>query len=92
MKCGPTVHQTTSSIQDTQRLGNTNWLRRLEHRQGILKPKHLLVSGLILIAVGTVWFFRALGLGGGSASVLVLLVGLGCCGAAVFVYLLQGKR
>jgi hypothetical protein len=57
-----------------------------------MRPKHLLVSGLILIAVGAVWFFRSLGLGGGSGSVLVLLIGIACCIAALVIYAIRRTR
>ncbi len=57
-----------------------------------MKPKYLLILGLILTGVGVVWFFRSLGLGGGFGSVLVLLIGLGCCVATLLVYLPHENR
>jgi hypothetical protein len=53
---------------------------------------HLLSIGLILIAVGIVWFIRSLGLGGGSGSIVVLLIGITFCAAALIVHLRRAKR
>jgi hypothetical protein len=52
----------------------------------------LLSIGMILIAVGIVWFFRSLGLGGGSGSIVVLLIGIAFCAAALIVHLRRAKR
>jgi len=64
----------------------------LDQRTGIMRPKHLLLSGLILIVLGAIWFFRSLGLGGGSGSVLVLLIGSGLCIASLVIYIVDRKH
>jgi high-affinity Fe2+/Pb2+ permease len=57
-----------------------------------MKPKWLLIVGLILIAIGATRFLQSLGIGGGSGSVLVILGGFCFLVAAIVLYLVRRQR
>ncbi|HKS76439.1 MAG TPA: hypothetical protein VJQ82_24710 [Terriglobales bacterium] len=56
-----------------------------------MKPKWLLIIGVILIVVGTAWFLRSVGMGGGYGSVLVVLAGFCCVVAGIVLHLANRK-
>lgn len=54
-----------------------------------MKPKWLLIVGVILIVIGTAWFLQAVGIGGGYGSVLVVLAGFCCVVVSIVLHLVK---
>jgi drug/metabolite transporter (DMT)-like permease len=54
-----------------------------------MKPKWLLIIGVILIILGTAWFLRSVGMGGGYGAVLVVLAGFCCVVAGIVLHLIR---
>jgi hypothetical protein len=82
----PSVSPTTFLPAAMQQWVNTNRLRAIGSLEGHREAETSADYRLILIAVGTIWFFRSLGLGGGSES------GVGCCVVALVIYAAERSR
>ena len=51
------------------------WIAGVLLQQGDMKPKWLLIIGVILMIVGTAWFLQSVEMGGGYGSILAVLAG-----------------